>query len=131
MEGKVVDKISFAKDKNNYDMNEVIITFKDKTFIAFEIEHDEDEEYISNSAIIHPSCWNGGKLDYQIVDGKPKFYPLIQNRIELGLWSATMEEVQELVNKSNRQHEISEYRRYLYLKEKFEGRENEFKGLVN
>jgi hypothetical protein len=61
------------------------------------------------------------------VDGELRFDPLIENRIKLGLWELTMEEAQKVIKDDKRRHEEYEYRQYIRLKKKFEGRENEFK----
>lgn len=137
LKGKVVDKISLATDRDNYDMNEVIITFTDKTFVAFEIDDDSDDHeserrpILENSFIIDPQCYNGGNFNCHIgvVDGELRFDPLIENRIKLGLWELTMEEAQKVIEDDNRRHEEYEYKNYLRLKKKFEGREDEFKDI--
>lgn len=133
LDGKVVDKILLTQDKNSYDENELIITFKDKTFVAFEID-DVSEDYeaerrpiISSSAIISPKCYNSGHFRTRVVDGKVVFEPLVQNRVDAGLWNVTVEEVEQLIKEDERKHEEYDYKRYLVLKEKFEGREEEFK----
>jgi hypothetical protein len=137
LKGKVVDKISLATDRNNYDMNELIITFTDKTFVAFEINDDSDDHeserrpVLENSFIIDPQCYNSGNFDCHIsvVDGELRFDPLIENRIKLGLWELTMEEAQKVIEDDKHRREEYEYKNYLRLKEKFEGREDEFKDI--
>lgn len=138
LKGKVVDKISLASDRDSYDMNELIITFTDKTYVAFEIcDVSEDHEserrpVLENSFICHPQCYNGGNFNCHIssVDGKIRFDPLIENRIKLGLWDLTMEEAQEIIERDNRKQEEWDYKRYLYLKKKFDGREKEFENIT-
>ena len=135
LKGKVVDKIYLANDRNNYDMNELIITFTDKTYVAFEIDDDSDDDeserrpILKNSWVIHPKCYNSGNFDCHIsvVDGELRFDPLIENRIKLGLWELTMEEAQKVIEDDKHRREEYEYKNYLRLKEKFEGREDEFK----
>jgi hypothetical protein len=138
LKGKVVDKISLATDRNNYDMNELIITFTDKTYVAFEIFDDSDDHeserrpILENSCVIPPQCYNTGNYDCHIsvVDGELRFDPLIENRIKVGLWNLTMEEAQKVIEDDKHRREEYEYKNYLRLKEKFEGREDEFKDLV-
>jgi hypothetical protein len=138
LKGKVVDKISLATDRNNYDMNELIITFTDKTFVAFEIDDDSDDHeserrpVLENSFIIDPQCYNSGNFDCHIsvVDGELRFDPLIENRIKLGLWELTMEEAQKVIEDDNRRHEEYEYKQYIRLREKFKNREKEFENIT-
>lgn len=136
LKGKVVEKISLANDRNNYDMNELIITFTDKTYIAFKIENTfvngrETSSILSNSWIFEPECWNMGNFEGHVYvsGGKLVFDPLIDNRIQLGLWKLTMDEAQEIIKRDNKRYEEQDYKRYLYLKEKFSGREEEFRYL--
>ena len=137
LKGKIIDKISLASDNKSYDMNELIITFTDKTYIAFEID-DVSEDYeserrpiLSNSFIHDPICYDGGNFSCHIKvrDGELRFDPLIENRIKLGLWKLTMEEAQKIIEDDKRRHEEYEYKNYLRLKKKFEGREDEFKDI--
>lgn len=138
LKGKVVDKISLANDRNNYDMNELIITFTDKTYVAFEIYDDSDDHeserrpILGNSSIINPKSYNSGNFDCHIsvVDGELRFDPLIENRIKLGLWELTMEEAQKLIEDDNRRHEEYEYKQYIRLREKFKNREKEFENIA-
>jgi len=138
LKGKVVDKISLANDRNNYDMNELIITFTDKTYVAFEIDDDSDDHeserrpILTNSCVINPKCYNSGNFDCHIsvVDGELRFDPLIENRIKLGLWELTMEEAQKLIEDDNRRHEEYEYKQYIRLREKFKNREKEFENIA-
>ena len=108
LKGKVVDRVSLAQDRDSYDMNELIITFTDNTYIAFEID-DVSEDYeaerrpvIDSSRIIHPESWNGGnfRCHIHVRDGKPVFDRLIENRIQTGLWNVTMEEQQQIIRAS-------------------------------
>ena len=111
LKGKVVDKISLASDRDSYDMNELIITFTDKTYVAFEIcDVSEDHEserrpVLENSFICHPQCYNGGNFNCHI-------------------------EAQEIIERDNRKQEEWDYKRYLYLKKKFDGREKEFENIT-
>ena len=138
LKGKIIDKISLASDNNSYDMNELIITFTDKTYIAFEID-DVSEDYeserrpiLSNSFIHDPICYNGGNFSCHIKvrDGKLRFDPLIENRIKLGLWKLTMEEAQEYIKNDARKHDEYEYKQYIRLREKFKNREKEFENIA-
>lgn len=138
LKGKVVDKISLAVSNESYDMNELIITFTDKTYIAFGIDdvsegYDEERKTVlSNSFICHPSSWNLGNFKNHIKvlsNGELKFDPLIENRIKLGLWNVTMEEQQKIIKEDEKRQEEQEFKRYLYLKNKFKDRENEFKNI--
>lgn len=138
LKGKIIDKISLASDSNSYDMNELIITFTDKTYIAFEI-YDVSEDYeserrpiLTNSFIHDPICYNGGNFRHHIKvrDGELRFDPLIENRIKLGLWKLTMEEAQEYIKNDARKHDEYEYKQYIRLREKFKNREKEFENIV-
>ena len=138
LKGKVVDKISLANDRNNYDMNELIITFTDKTYVAFEIDDDSDDDeserrpILKNSWVIHPKCYNSGNFDCHIsvVDGELRFDPLIENRIKLGLWELTMDEAQKVIEDDKHRREEYEYKQYIRLREKFKNREKEFENIA-
>lgn len=137
LKGKVIDKISLAEDRRSYDMNELIITFTDKTYIAFEIEYvSEDHEserspVISNSWVMDSECFNSGNFHCHISvrDGELRFDQMIENRIKLGLWKLTMEEAQQRIKDDAHKQDEWDYKAYLRLKKKFTGREEEFKYL--
>jgi hypothetical protein len=138
LKGKVVDKISIANDRNNYDMNELIITFTDKTYVAFEIDDDSDDHeserrpVLKNSWVISPKCYNCGNFGCHIsvVDCELRFDPLIENRIKLGLWKLTMKEAQEHIKNDVRKRDEYEYKQYIRLREKFKNREKEFENIT-
>lgn len=129
LNGKMVDKITLSTDKKYEDQCELIITFKDKTYIAFEIndinsgETDEQVYNIENSATIHPQCYNSGELPHWFdYEGKLHFKPLVKNRIDCGLWKVTEDEVAELIKKHKQDHDDYEWKQYLRLKDKFKDR---------
>ena len=137
LEGKVVDKVSIVQDKTYSDQNEVLITFKDKTFIALSLDDrasDDCVDYhyvIENEYVCHPSCYNNGKLDHTVnTDGTIRFFPKVQRRIDLGIWNVTEEEVQKLIAEYEKRSEQYEFQQYLRLKKKFDGRESEFSSNV-
>lgn len=129
LKGKVVDKVALSDDRQYEDQCELIITFKDKTYVAFDIYdiyngEERDQVYnIGNSANIHPQCYNSGELPHWIdSSGNLRFKPLVKNRIDCGLWIVTEEEVAELIKRNKEKCEEYEWQQYLRLKEKFKNR---------
>lgn len=128
LSNKVVDKVTFAQDSWDNDLNEIIIIFTDKTFIAICIEQNEDDRfYLDNSHIGEPITYNDGCLPYTMKGGVMIFVPYIQNRIDCGLWDVTKDEVREIINAKIEKQKEREYQQYLRLKEKFENAEQKRK----
>lgn len=134
--GKTVDKVFMAVSKEYYDQNEVIITFRDKTFITLGI-NDASEDFeedrrpvIASRTIVPPQCYNGGRFEVtKDGDGNLRFKQLVQNRVDAGLWRVTPEEAVKLQEDYDRRYEEGLYRQYLRLKDRFDGRDDEFKDI--
>lgn len=129
LNGKVVDKISLSCDNDYEDQCELLITFKDKTYVAFGIDDINDGQSaetvynIRNASIVAPMSYNQGRLPHWVdADGKLHFMPLVQNRVDLGIWNVEEEDVARALAERKRLIEESEWKQYLHLKEKFKDR---------
>lgn len=132
LQGKVVDKVGFCKDDDQYKQMFVII-FTDKTFIAIGINDDSDEEEghdiykLTNKWIYNGELYkNSVSCFSSYIDsstGKLVFDTWVDMLIKLGLWNFTEEECQKIREEHTKAQEKREYAQYLVLKKKFEGKE--------
>ena len=121
LEGKVIDKVSLVTDEQNYDENQLLITFKDETYIMVCIGLSDGE----------PVFENGYAMDlkhYCIIphyinpEGKVRFEPYIKYQIEQGVVEPmSEEELDTLLTENKRQFYDQRYKQYLELKKEFEG----------
>ncbi len=124
--GKVIERAGFI-DK---DENLLIIIFSDKTFLAVELEHVDDDEIAMTDAFMYDitdqaesevkygGCW---------VDDKDNVHLSLKIRmmVDLGLWEFTEEDAAKVLKNSKKKTEDYEYNLYLKLKEKFENKDEE------
>jgi hypothetical protein len=134
--GKTIDKVFMTVSKEYYDQNEVIITFTDKTFIvlgindASEYLEEDRRPVIASRTVVPPQCYNGGRFEVTKDDNDNyRFKQLVQNRVDAGLWRVTPEEAIKLQEDYDRRYEEGLYRQYLRLKDRFDGRDDEFKDI--
>ena len=126
--GKTIEKVGFTNDGDSNDKM-FIILFTDKTFIAIEMEHDEDnsDEYHFADAFMYDiwghedaeamyNCWVDG-------DGNVHLGEKIQMMVDLGLWNFTEEDAKRVRENYIKKQEEREWAHYLQLKEKFKERE--------
>lgn len=130
LKGKVVDKIGFV-NRGYADENIFAITFTDKTFIAIGAgvseweEFYKDEPALENFYTINPNQYHSlDKYVYLDNDGKPVIHQgsFVKVLTDLGIWDVTAEELQAWKEKHEKDEEEREYKNYLRLKEKFEGK---------
>jgi len=128
LSGKVVDKVAFT-NTDGYDIQMIIITFTDKTFIAAGVDYNDsdgrkDEPMLENHWILPPQNVNGGDYSaHSWVDnssGKLRFEEWINILRDLDIWKFTDEDAKAIMDKNAQQKEELEYKQYLLLKEKYE-----------
>lgn len=110
LSGKIIDKIAYCTDKN------ILITFKDNTFICLGLDLNMNEDYCIHSQLVIDPSWveSGCVLDKS---GDIKFKNKLDKiLLDLGIWETTDEEIKEIIKLK----EEKEYIEYLRLKAKYE-----------
>ena len=132
--GKVIERVGFC-NRGDYDDKMLIILFTDKTFLAIELERDEDEFQFADAWMY--DIWDGhegAEARYGCwVDSNRKVHlgTKIQMMVDLGLWDFTEEDAERIRKEEKRKEEEREWQNYLRLREKFKERiENEEKGEI-
>ena len=116
-------------------MNELLIIFTDKTYVAIGIDDaapdDEEAKYvIDDTFVCAPASYNSGRFETSSFNGELYFTDeIIANRVKSGIWKVTPEECQKLIEEYEHRRDEQDYKRYLILKNRFEGREEEFKDI--
>lgn len=121
LEGKVIDKVSFVTNEQNYDENQLLITFKDDSYIMVCIGLSDGEPVFENGYAMDLNHY--GIIPHYInSEGKVCFEPYIKYQIEQGVVEPmTEEELDALLSEKKRQFYDQRYKQYLELKKEFEG----------
>lgn len=125
--GKVVRECAYNIDYQYSDMNQIIITFTDGTFIAFGIERDDDSDdfILVNNHFPPLECYSS--YPPHVIDsesGQIKFDRYIQQQIDLGVVGPmSQERLEQLVEDHYKKERERDYQQYLRLKKMFEKEE--------
>lgn len=121
LNGKTISNVAYSKSCDDYDLNYLVITFTDGTYINIVIERDDDgEPYLENGSVIPLTSYSPTSIGY-VINNKFCYYKNFQNLIDIGVVEPlNEEETLKSIRERKKFVEINEYNNYLRLKEKYE-----------
>ena len=121
LNGKTISNVADSKSCDEYDLNYLVITFTDGTYINIIIERDDDgEPYLENGSVIPLTSYSPTSIGY-VINNKFCYYKNFQNLIDIGVVEPlNEEETLKSIRERKKFVEINEYNNYLRLKEKYE-----------
>lgn len=130
--GKVIEKAGFVNRSGSTEEQMFLVLFTDKTFVCVGLEHDDregacpDDMMLTDNWIYDYRNLKENLAEYHCyVDdsGKICFDVWVQMLLDFGFYKLTEKEALEIRERKRKDTEAREYREYLRLKEKFEGKE--------
>lgn len=121
LSGKIVSKVAYFSDENDFDKNYCVLTFTDGTYLNLRIEKSEDDEPYLENCRVHPlRMYSPSALGY-VVNGNFRYYDHIRYLIDIKVIEPLDENIvlQAIQDNQKRQEEF-EYKKYLELKKKYE-----------
>lgn len=122
LKGKVIEGVSFYVLHGSPLENHLIITFTDNTYIMIEMKEDYkgDYDYVLRSVQAYkPRISNNDLYLYQRNERYPEF---LQRQLDLGVLDEETLGIRKAVEEWEEAKEKHEYKEYLRLKEKYEGK---------
>lgn len=130
LSGKTVDKCAIYNGGTEEDDQMFIMTFTDGTFICLGVEYDDDRRvhYLENNWVCYQNDLDSIIAEFHAAecnDGVVRMDAYGELLRTFGFIEITDEQAAEVIDKIRKDEEEREYKVYLKLKEKFEGKEGQ------